>query len=137
MLVPLYIAAIGLVMLASAVWRYRQRDMVGIAASPLLAALCAYALMLSPARSDPPALTPIARCEFLLRMLMQIGRAGMTYRHLDATEQADPLTVMIEFETRNRARVPGRSIGSCEFDRDRRHISFITQDGFRSQIIYD
>ncbi|RWD64283.1 MAG: hypothetical protein E5V89_12590 [Mesorhizobium sp.] len=37
MLVPLYIAAIGLVMLASAVWRYRQRDMVGMAASLVMA----------------------------------------------------------------------------------------------------
>ncbi|MER9733029.1 hypothetical protein [Mesorhizobium sp. M0217] len=38
-LVPLYIAAIALLMLASAVWRYRQRDMVGMAACLLMAAL--------------------------------------------------------------------------------------------------
>ncbi|CAN7597465.1 hypothetical protein LJR234_004605 [Mesorhizobium amorphae] len=28
-LVPFYIAAIAVLMLASAVWRYRQRDMIG------------------------------------------------------------------------------------------------------------
>ncbi|MDG4908139.1 hypothetical protein P9228_17055 [Mesorhizobium sp. WSM4898] len=55
---PLYIAAIGLVMVASAVWRSRQRDIIGMAASILMAALCAYALMHSQGRSEP-AQTPI------------------------------------------------------------------------------
>lgn len=45
MLVPLYIAAIGLGMVASAVWRYRQRDMVGMAASALMAALACYVVL--------------------------------------------------------------------------------------------
>ncbi|BCG92280.1 hypothetical protein [Mesorhizobium sp. 131-2-1] len=31
MLVPLYIAALACLMLASAVWRYRERDMIGMA----------------------------------------------------------------------------------------------------------
>jgi hypothetical protein len=29
--IPIYIAAIAALMLASAVWRYRQRDMIGMA----------------------------------------------------------------------------------------------------------
>ena len=45
-MVPLYIAAIGLAMLASAVWQYRRRDMLGIAASALMAALAVAALLL-------------------------------------------------------------------------------------------
>lgn len=45
MAVPLYISAIGLVMLASAVWRYRQRDMVGMAASLVMAVLAGYVLL--------------------------------------------------------------------------------------------
>ncbi|WP_281058551.1 hypothetical protein [Mesorhizobium sp. M1A.F.Ca.IN.022.07.1.1] len=38
-------AAIGLVMFASAVWRYRQRDIVGMAASFIMAALACYVLL--------------------------------------------------------------------------------------------
>lgn len=45
MAVPLYISAIGLVMLASAVWRHRRRDMVGMAASLVMAALAGYVLL--------------------------------------------------------------------------------------------
>lgn len=45
-IVPLYIAAICLAMLASAVWRYRHRDMIGMAASALMAALAVAALLL-------------------------------------------------------------------------------------------
>ncbi|WP_176477962.1 hypothetical protein [Mesorhizobium sp. WSM3862] len=45
MAVPLYISAIGLVMLASAVWRYRRRDMVAMAASLVMAALAGYVLL--------------------------------------------------------------------------------------------
>ncbi|MDX8438374.1 hypothetical protein [Mesorhizobium australafricanum] len=45
-MVPLYIAAIGLAMAASAVWRYRQRDMLGMAASALMAVLAVAALLL-------------------------------------------------------------------------------------------
>ncbi|WP_179294468.1 hypothetical protein [Mesorhizobium sp. WSM3879] len=41
--VPHYIAAIGLAMVASAVWRYRQRDMVGMAASLRIAGSVLYA----------------------------------------------------------------------------------------------
>lgn len=42
---PLYIAAIGLAMVASAVWRYWQRDMVGMVACALMAALAGYVLL--------------------------------------------------------------------------------------------
>lgn len=45
-LVSLYIAAITATMLASAVWRYRQRDMVGMAACLLMAGLGVMVLML-------------------------------------------------------------------------------------------
>ncbi|WP_192245311.1 hypothetical protein [Mesorhizobium silamurunense] len=121
-------------MLASAVRRYRQRNMVGMAASLLMAALCAYALMLSPARSEP-AQTPIARCEFFLLLMMSPKDRGLTYRRLSATERSDPPKVTIEFETRNKAHAPGRTTGSCEFDRDRRHITFFTLHGLRSQIV--
>lgn len=44
MFVPIYIAAIAALMLASAVWRYRQRDMIGMAASLVMAGLCLYLL---------------------------------------------------------------------------------------------
>lgn len=136
MLIPLYVAAIGLAMLASAVWRYWQRDILGMAASLLMAALCAYALMLSPASSEP-AKTPIARCTSLLQVFVLSLHGGLNYTLTNATQQGDPPTVTIEFETRNELRAPGRSIASCEFDRDRRHINYYTFDGQRSQIIYD
>lgn len=125
----IYIAAITATMLAGALWRYRQRDMIGMAASFLLAAYCAYALMLSPA-SSKPVMPVTARCEFFLRILTH--RRGLTYIRVNATEQDNPLKVTIEFETRNKAHAPGRSIGSCEFEQDRRHISFLTVDGWRS-----
>ncbi|TIR18282.1 MAG: hypothetical protein E5X34_22135 [Mesorhizobium sp.] len=110
--------------------------MIGMAASLLMAALCAYALMLSPARSEP-AQTPIARCTSFLRAFELPLHGGVKYRLTKVTEHGDPPTVTIEFDTRNKLRAPGRSIGSCEFDRDRRHISFYMFDGQRSQIIYD
>lgn len=44
--VALYIAAITASMLAGAIWRYRQRDMLGAAACFLMAALGACALLL-------------------------------------------------------------------------------------------
>ncbi|RWM28489.1 hypothetical protein [Mesorhizobium sp.] len=104
-------------------------------AAAALPALCAYALMLSPAASNPT-VSVVARCEFLLRTMMH-GQ-GLTYRSVNATEQGDPPKVTIELETRNKLHAPvGRSIGSCEFEQDRRHISFITLDGRRSQIVYD
>ncbi|OHV87898.1 hypothetical protein ORS3428_03730 [Mesorhizobium sp. ORS 3428] len=56
-------------MLASAVRRYPQRNVEGIVASLLMAALCAYALMLSRARSES-AQTAIARSEFFLLLMM-------------------------------------------------------------------
>lgn len=103
----------------------------------LMAAVCVYALMLAPARAEP-ALTPIARCDFLLRLQMMLHLRGLTYQTTKATERADPLVVTVEFETRNQAHALGRSvIGTCEFAQDHRHISFITLDGLRSQIIND
>ncbi|WP_189375227.1 MULTISPECIES: hypothetical protein [unclassified Mesorhizobium] len=42
--VPLYIAAITASVLAGAVWRYRQRDMVGMSACLLMAGIGAYVL---------------------------------------------------------------------------------------------
>lgn len=45
-MVALYIAAITASMLAGAIWRYRQRDMLGMAACLLIAALGAGALLL-------------------------------------------------------------------------------------------
>ncbi|MDX8449941.1 hypothetical protein [Mesorhizobium captivum] len=60
----------------------------------------------------------------------------MVYRPLSAIEQADPPKVTIEFEMRNKAHSLSRTIGSCEFDRDRRHIAFFTLNGLRSQIVY-
>ncbi|PBC11801.1 hypothetical protein [Mesorhizobium sp. WSM3859] len=102
-----------------------------------MAALCAYALMLSPAHSEP-AKTPIARCTSFLRVFVLPRHYGaLKYRLIKSTQHGDPPSVTIEFETRNKLRAPGRSIGTCEFDRDRRHISFYTFDGQRSQIIYD
>ncbi|ESY66380.1 hypothetical protein X743_28570 [Mesorhizobium sp. LNHC252B00] len=47
--IPLYIAAIGVVMLAGAVWRYRQRDMLGMSVCLLMAAFAVLLLVL-PAR---------------------------------------------------------------------------------------
>ncbi|ESX26504.1 MULTISPECIES: hypothetical protein [unclassified Mesorhizobium] len=46
MAVALYKAAIALLMLASAVWRYRQQDMVGMAACLLMAGLAVLVLAL-------------------------------------------------------------------------------------------
>ncbi|WP_292345518.1 hypothetical protein, partial [Mesorhizobium sp.] len=92
----------------------------------------AYALTISqPAPS--PAQTPVARCEFFLLMLKSHERAS-TYKALSAMKQVDPPKVTIKFEMRNKAHAPSRSTGSCEFDRDRRHITFFTLDGRRSQI---
>lgn len=48
-MIPLYIAAIGVVMLAGAVWRYRQRDMLGMSVCLLMAAFAVLLLVL-PAR---------------------------------------------------------------------------------------
>ncbi|WP_192243578.1 hypothetical protein [Mesorhizobium silamurunense] len=122
-------------MLAGAVWSFRRGRLVRSAACLLMAAVCVYALMLAPARSEP-ALTLIARCEFFLQTMMY--RRGLIYRPTKATERADPPVVTVEFETRNRAHAPGRSvIGTCEFAQDHRHISFITLDGLRAQIVYD
>lgn len=45
-LVPLYVAAIGLAILATAIWRYRERDMLGMAASAVMAVLAIAALLL-------------------------------------------------------------------------------------------
>ncbi|RUU05710.1 hypothetical protein EOD23_14960 [Mesorhizobium sp. USDA-HM6] len=59
----------------------------------------------------------------------------MAYSPLSAIEQADPPKVTIEFETRNKAHAATRPIGSCEFNRDRRHIIFFTLNGLRSQIL--
>ena len=44
-MVPLYIAAITASMLAGAVWRYWQRDMIGMAACLLMAGMGAYLLL--------------------------------------------------------------------------------------------
>ena len=44
--VSAYIAAIGAVMGASAVWHYRQRDMLAMGASVLMVALAVAALLL-------------------------------------------------------------------------------------------
>ena len=136
MAVPLYIAAIGAEMLACAIWSFRRGSFVGCAACLLMAALCAYALMLSPAHSEP-AKTPIARCTSFLRVFVLPLHGALKYSLIDASQVGDPPTVTIEFETRNKLRAPGRSIGSCEFDRDRRHINFFGLDGQRAQIIYD
>jgi hypothetical protein len=133
--VPLYIAAIGVVMVASAVWRYRRRDVVGMVASLLMAVLCAYALMLSPASSEPGR-SPIFRCDLFLR-LFDFHSSGLEYRLVRTTLKGDPPQVIIEYETRTKLHAPRRSVGICEFDRDRRHIDFVTVDGWRSQIIYD
>jgi hypothetical protein len=43
--VALYIAAITASMLAGAVWRHRQRDMIGAAACLLMAGMSAYFLL--------------------------------------------------------------------------------------------
>ena len=43
-MVPLYIAAICLAMLASAVWRYRRGDLIGMAASLVMSLLVLYVL---------------------------------------------------------------------------------------------
>ncbi|WP_189599373.1 hypothetical protein [Mesorhizobium sp. M4B.F.Ca.ET.169.01.1.1] len=43
--VPLYIAAITASMLAGAIWRYRQRDIIGMAACLLMAGMGAYMLL--------------------------------------------------------------------------------------------
>jgi len=107
-----------------------------MAASAILAALCAYALLLSPARSEP-AKTSIARCTDFLRVFVLSLHGGLKYSLKKATQQGDLPTVTTVFETRNKLRAPGRSIGSCEFARDRRHINFYTFDGQRSQVIYD
>ncbi|WP_210214010.1 hypothetical protein [Mesorhizobium sp. M4B.F.Ca.ET.019.03.1.1] len=45
MAVALYIAAITASMLAGAVWRYRQRDMVGMSACLLMAGMGLYLLL--------------------------------------------------------------------------------------------
>ncbi|BCH12123.1 hypothetical protein MesoLj131c_63810 [Mesorhizobium sp. 131-3-5] len=45
-LITLYIVAVTVLMLASAIWRYRQRDMVGMAASLLVAGLGGFSLLL-------------------------------------------------------------------------------------------
>lgn len=42
---PAYIAAITASLLAGALWRYRQRDMIGIAACLLMAGMGAYMLL--------------------------------------------------------------------------------------------
>ncbi|MET3597183.1 MULTISPECIES: hypothetical protein [Mesorhizobium] len=84
--------------------------------------------------APPLAQTPVARCEFFLLMLKSHERAS-GYKALSAIEQADPPKVTIEFEMRNKAHAPSRSTGSCEFDRDRRHITFFTLEGLRSQIV--
>ncbi|RRH92835.1 hypothetical protein EH240_31000 [Mesorhizobium tamadayense] len=132
-MLPFYVAAAAAAMLAGAAWRYRKSDMVGMAACLAIAGRCAYALTISqPAPSL--AQTTIARCEFFLLMLKSHER-GMAYKPLGAVEQANPPKVTIEFEMRNKAHALGRSIGSCEFDRDRRQITFFTLDGRRSQIL--
>ena len=46
MTVSLYIAAIAVAMLASAVWRYRQRDMIGAIACLLMAVLAVVVMLL-------------------------------------------------------------------------------------------
>jgi len=46
-MVTLYIVGVTVLMLASAVWRYRQRDMLGMAASLLVAGLGVFSLLLS------------------------------------------------------------------------------------------
>lgn len=43
-MIPLYIAAITASMLAGALWRYRQRDMIGMAACLLVAGMGAWLL---------------------------------------------------------------------------------------------
>ncbi|SFO88368.1 hypothetical protein SAMN03159463_03163 [Mesorhizobium sp. NFR06] len=106
-----------------------------MAASLLMAALCAYALMLSPARSEPGQ-TPIARCNAFLR-LFEFPFFSLKYRLISTRLEGDPPQVTIEYETRNKLHAPGRSVGMCEIDRDRRHINFVTVDGLRSQIIFD
>lgn len=55
-MVPLYIAAVTAAMLASAVWRYRQRDTIGMAACLLMAALAGTALLLPSRGTDAPAI---------------------------------------------------------------------------------
>ncbi|TIV73441.1 MAG: hypothetical protein E5V89_00275 [Mesorhizobium sp.] len=104
----------------------------GVAVSLVIAGRCAYALTIS---QPAPSLvqTPVARCESFLLMLKSHERAS-AYKAIGAIEQVDPTKVTIDFEMRNKAHAPGRSIGSCEFDRDRRHITFFTLDGRRSQI---
>ncbi|RWA77143.1 hypothetical protein [Mesorhizobium sp.] len=105
----------------------------GVAACLVIAGRCAYALMISqPAPSL--AQTQVDRCEFFLLMLKSDERAS-AYKALSAIEQVDPPKVTIEFEIRNKAHAPGRTTGSCEFDRDRRHITFFTFHGLRSQIL--
>ncbi|WP_292291426.1 hypothetical protein [Mesorhizobium sp.] len=42
---PLYIAAVTASMLAGAVWRFRHRDMVGMAACLMMAGMGAYILL--------------------------------------------------------------------------------------------
>ncbi|WP_274608514.1 hypothetical protein [Mesorhizobium sp. 131-2-1] len=42
----MYIAAIAALMLASAVWRYRQRDMIGAIACLLMAVLAIWVMLL-------------------------------------------------------------------------------------------
>ena len=44
-MITLYIAAIAATMLAGAVWRYRQRDMIGMAACLLMAGMGGYLLL--------------------------------------------------------------------------------------------
>ncbi|WP_292565209.1 hypothetical protein [Mesorhizobium sp.] len=45
MLVPLYIGAIGVLTFASAIWRYRERDMIGAAACGVMTISAAYLLI--------------------------------------------------------------------------------------------
>ncbi|PBC01708.1 hypothetical protein [Mesorhizobium sp. WSM3860] len=106
---------------------------MGVAACLAIAARFAYALTISEA-APPSAQSPVARCEFFLLMLK--SREGRTaYKAVSAIEQADPPKVTIAFEMRNKAvSAPVRTNGSCEFDRDWRHITSFTLDGRRSQI---
>ncbi|AZO34039.1 MAG: hypothetical protein EOS76_06765 [Mesorhizobium sp.] len=136
MAVPLYIAAIGLAMLASAIWSFRRGSFLGCAAWLLMAALCAYALMLSPAHSGP-AKTPIARCTSFLRVFVLPLHGGLKYSLIKATQQGDPPTVTIELrpatncvlQVDRSAPASSTEIGAIS--------SLYTLDGQRSQIIYD
>nr|WIE92046.1 hypothetical protein P9270_002220 [Mesorhizobium sp. WSM4875] len=105
---------------------------MGVAACLAIAARCGYALTISEA-APPSAQSPVARCEFFLLMLKS-REAGTAYKALSAIDQVNPPKVIVEFEMRNAAHAPARSQGSCDFDREWRHITSFTLDGRRSQI---